>query len=480
MKVQSIDEKAIYRTSRDICIKKIHNDRYAVWNRYIPSIIFLNKDCIKLLNFLKNNTQPYKKFIGFKRLLRILFKNNIIHEGNDDFLKENLLKNGEEFLKKINKSFCSIIEEKLHFVELSIINHRCNLRCPYCIIKYLKKQKKSVDNASKKTKMRKLLYLVEQFMCKSDKMKKPRRIHFNGGEILLEFEMIEAVVDYINKKYPKEKIDFSINTNATLIDEKIAKFLAQEKFKSIAISLDGYRENNEKTRKYADGRGTFDNIITSVGLINKYRSNPLNFFQGTLVHESEFDVNKVQEMKNYGFKNARLGVNVLDISKDDAEKMAELHLKMIIDSKDKDILIKDGYLDTFNFTVGNSKKSKMKNFSFFCSGLSNLPGRILYYNIDTEEINLLCGYCVDVQTQFDEIDGNIYHPLIFEKGINFLKKRWEAYKEICLDCELAGICKGGCVMTGLNSFNKKNEAACAFQKAAWKHFLNYISAQKER
>jgi len=77
-----------------------------------------------------------------------------------------------------------------------------------------------------------------------------------------------------------------------------------------------------------------------------------------------------------------------------------------------------------------------------------------------------------------EIDNDIYNRLISDQCFNFIKNRINQFFKICIDCEIVGACRGGCVTSGIDSFNNKNEAACAFKKEAWNIFLKYLYINK--
>ena len=155
-------------------------------------------------------------------------------------------------------------------------------------------------------------------------------------------ETNKEIVNYVKEKYPMEKFEFSVNTNATLINEEIARFLVHN-FRGIGISIDGYRETNNKTRIYNNGKGSFDDALRGWRLLNKYRSKPEKTYQGTLIPRHDFDINNLIEMKEYGFTSARLGVDVLNITQKEAKQMAELSFNMSIKSKDIGLHVIHGY-----------------------------------------------------------------------------------------------------------------------------------------
>jgi uncharacterized protein len=86
---------------------------------------------------------------------------------------------------------------------------------------------------------------------------------------LLNFDLIKNVVNEVNYKYSKDyKINFTITTNGTLLKDTAIDFLLLNNF-SICISLDGPREEHDRNRVYADGRGTFDIILGNIRRIEQ-------------------------------------------------------------------------------------------------------------------------------------------------------------------------------------------------------------------
>jgi radical SAM protein with 4Fe4S-binding SPASM domain len=475
-KNKNFSEDSIYKSSSAVYFREVGANRYAVWNRYRPSIMFLNHDGIELLKYMRSNKEPYKKFTGFKRTLRKFIANEVLCEKQGDNFKENFIKSGEKMLKKIEKEMETHRKERLPYAELSIYNRACNLSCPYCIVNYIYNKNHKPVKKSKKEKIDRLLNVVDQFMAPETHGRVKQRIHFNGGEILLEFDTVEAVVKHVKEKYPRKKIEFAINTNATLVDDRVAQLLSDKNFNFVAISIDGYLENNNKTRRYHDGSETFSDIINGLNLLNKYREKPIDFFQGTILPDKQFDARKIEEMKKYGLHQARMGIDLVGMPPEQAKGMADLHFKMVIDSFNQDVQVSDDYIKLFLSTI--ESKKKYKDFSFYCAGFSQLAGKVFQYNIETEMVGNLCLFATNIQVALDEIKDDIYHPLLSKKVFNYLNERFEVFKEVCIDCEMAGICRGGCILSGIDPFNKKNEAACIFRKETWNHFLAHINSEK--
>jgi len=460
------NDKKIYRSSSAIATECIEENHYAVWNRFFPKIIFLNEDGHKLLEYLSTNRKPYKTFVGKKDILQKMVVGNLIFSEATDPYKYDFINSGEKLLDRIANSMNKHCENKLPYSTVVIFNHRCNLKCPYCIVKYVHNKNHKRINKPTADKIGRLIRCLSNVINNNWL----GRIVFNGGEILIEWEMIRSVVEYIKREFPGARVEYDINTNATLVTEDIAKYFAENKFKTIGISIDGYRETHNMTRQFTDGSESFNDVIRAINIINKYAPNPIESFQGTLINKHNVQVNKLVAMNKYGFKRARMGINLLGISKEDAKEMAEKYFKVMISALDNGWHIDDDYAISYKSILNRSENI----FTFYCKGFTNYPADILYYNIDTEMVNIACNYATDVQVSLDEVSDNIYHPIIYEKGLRYLRKRFAMIKGTCMNCEIVGICRGGCILKGIDAFNKLNEGGCQFQKEMWKQMLKYI------
>lgn len=91
---------------------------------------------------------------------------------------------------------------------------------------------------------------------------------FHGGEPLLagaEFfrDAVSIIRDVIG---PNIGSSFGVQTNGTLITEKVIKIFNEEDI-SIGLSLDGPQIVNDKYRIYTNGRGSFDDVMRGIQLL---------------------------------------------------------------------------------------------------------------------------------------------------------------------------------------------------------------------
>lgn len=143
----------------------------------------------------------------------------------------------------------------------------CNLRCKYCFYHDVSDRREIkffgfMNHDVMEVLIRKSLDFADLHCA----------FAFQGGEPTLsglQFYMdFCAAVDRYNKK--NIEIQYSIQTNGTMIDDSWAEFLKEHNF-LVGLSLDGYKDINDSLRIGPDGKGTFNQIIKTVSTFNKYK-----------------------------------------------------------------------------------------------------------------------------------------------------------------------------------------------------------------
>lgn len=114
-----------------------------------------------------------------------------------------------------------------------LITTRCNLCCKYC---YLPIGGKKIDMAPQ---------TMEQALKRAASGGGRPHVQISGGEPTLNREMIFRTVCKAGEIVPGATV--ALQTNATLIDDDLARFLRQNSVQ-VGISLDGLRQVHEKQR----------------------------------------------------------------------------------------------------------------------------------------------------------------------------------------------------------------------------------------
>lgn len=143
----------------------------------------------------------------------------------------------------------------------------CNFKCKYCFYEDVAHNREVQSYGFMSTKT------LEQIVKKALKFAKDEcTFTFQGGEpTLVGLDFYKDLIKF-QKKYNKKglKIHNSIQTNGYLIDKEWAKFLHNNNF-LVGISLDGTKEINDINRIDANKEGTYDKILETIGLFNKYK-----------------------------------------------------------------------------------------------------------------------------------------------------------------------------------------------------------------
>lgn len=142
----------------------------------------------------------------------------------------------------------------------------CNLNCEYCFYHSLASERTEFSKGMmSKATAHKVIESALEFADSTDVF-----FTFQGGEPLLSpIDFYKDFVEFANEKNEKRsKINYCLQTNATLITEELAGFFAKNNF-LVGVSLDGDRELN-KYRVYPDGKDSFDDAIKGIDLLKKY------------------------------------------------------------------------------------------------------------------------------------------------------------------------------------------------------------------
>lgn len=146
------------------------------------------------------------------------------------------------------------------------IGPRCNLNCEYCF--YLEKQAlfpKDEDYVMSDE-------VLEAYITKYITLQPTPVVGFvwQGGEpTLLGLDFYKKVIELQRPYVDQKEITHSLQTNGTLLDDEWCKFLKDNNF-LVGLSFDGPKEIHDRYRKDAGGKGSFDKVMRSLKLLQKY------------------------------------------------------------------------------------------------------------------------------------------------------------------------------------------------------------------
>ncbi|NVJ51254.1 MAG: radical SAM protein [Gammaproteobacteria bacterium] len=137
---------------------------------------------------------------------------------------------------------------------------KCNFRCTYCYEDFeLGKMSRDTIDGIKN--------FISQRVAAIDKL----HLSWFGGEPLLAKEIVLEIAEHAFIEAQKNNVELSggFTTNAYLLDQALFQRFVALKQNHYQISLDGWEDVHDTTRKRADGKGTFDVIWKN---INTYKA----------------------------------------------------------------------------------------------------------------------------------------------------------------------------------------------------------------
>ncbi|HLX45169.1 MAG TPA: quinohemoprotein amine dehydrogenase maturation protein [Bryobacteraceae bacterium] len=165
-------------------------------------------------------------------------------------------------------------EFPLQRVVLNVTN-QCNLACTYC---YEYSEDKITEPQGKPKYMTKdVAESAIEMLIRESSGRKSIHVTFFGGETLLNFPVMRSTVEFAKKKAAEvgKEIEFSLTTNATLLNEEIIQFLSDQRI-GVTVSIDGDKELNDKMRVFHDGRGSYEIIAPKIKqLLKGHRTNSI-------------------------------------------------------------------------------------------------------------------------------------------------------------------------------------------------------------
>jgi uncharacterized protein len=155
------------------------------------------------------------------------------------------------------------------------VTNQCNLACGYC---YEYSDDKISNTEGKPKYMNDEVARSAIDMLIQESADRPSiHVTFFGGETLMNFPLLRSSVDYAKRKAAEtgKQVEFSLTTNATLLDEQIVDFLAEHRV-GVTVSIDGDRELNDRMRVFHDGRGSYDIIVPKIKmLLERHKTNSI-------------------------------------------------------------------------------------------------------------------------------------------------------------------------------------------------------------
>ncbi len=358
-------------------------------------------------------------------------------EDRDEFFRE-LLKRRVLIAK--NESVSGHDNSQIHQASIPLktlilhLTDACNLRCDYCYhTEWSDKpvEKKVMDTAAAHHAVD---FLIEQSGDLGEIV-----LVFFGGEPLLNFKLIPAVVDYARQKASAKgkKVNFAVTTNGTLLRDEIVEYLQHNNI-GVTVSLDGFDDIHDRYRRFPDGSPSYAVTLPKLQRLLDQSNHRPAVARVTLVDKPDRVPQILDHLLKLGF--AEVGFAPVTTGHPDFQ----------LDGQAMDLL-----LNEFENLAENFLQAAREG-KFF--GFSNLIDLLVSLH-QGEVMNYPCGaglglfavdplgrlYLCQRFTGIDEFNmGDVFDGFNHNKLAKFREEAEISNKTDCRKCWVRTICTGGC------------------------------------
>ena len=341
---------------------------------------------------------------------------------------------------------------------LILPTYDCNFRCPYCFERHrLCRGEEWLHKTMSKEMVDAIFQAVENEKARGVKAKS---CQLYGGEPFLEKN--SELVRYIVRKAADAGMTLSAVTNGYSLD-CFLDLLEEYPFKSLQITLDGVKEDNDRRRVYIGGGGSFEKIMENTGLaVSKGIKTSIRINTGPSNLERVHLLKQVFEDRgltafpefSYYYAPTKGETHV--------QTDSELTCREIVDT-----LIQNGFeekeamehVSHYSVYMGGIR-DLIKTQTYFSPSDSHCGAEKMMYLIDPEGAIYTCWDCVARENmRVGRVDT--------EKGkfaFNFSLLQWNFRNVLnmpkCMKCPYVFVCGGGCAAWAYKETGNISEPYC--------------------
>jgi len=315
------------------------------------------------------------------------------------------------------------------------------------------------------------------FLIAQSDQRRNLEVDFFGGEPMLNFETVKALVAYgrAREKETGKRFRFTLTTNGALLTDDVHPYINKH-MDNVVLSLDGRPEVNDNMRKLAAGKsGSYNTVYPKIKALADARNQRQYYVRGTYTrHNTDFAAD-VLHLADTGFTQISVEPVVAPPEADYSLRAEDLPALYAEYEKLADALLtreKDGNpVNFFHFqmdlTGGPCLAKRVTGCGAGSEYLAITPNGKLFpchqfVGDDTFCLGDLDTGIVNTQIVADFAACHVYS------------------KPACRDCWARYYCSGGCMATAHNThgdINKPDEISCNLQKKRIECALYMASAK---
>ena len=356
-----------------------------------------------------------------------------------------------------------------------ILSEQCNLACKYCFLGNNDAEKRSQFNLQSMTVEiadKAIDFYVRQLkMSGCDFEKEHPVVIFYGGEPMVNYPVLVYIAEKLIAMKEQESclknLNMSMVTNGLLLDaERINKL--KELGVGVAISVDGFTENDNAMRVDRQGNTVFGKILEKIKLCQE-----LGLDISLSVTLSEETVknreNIIKLVKEYGIK--AFGFNIM-MSSDTfvlPESYNEAAAQFIIDE-----FVELRKLGIYEDRMMRKLDAFAKSQVYYSDCAATAGGQIVI--APNGQVGICQGCLYDKRFFKSNVDDESFDAREDADYIEW-SKLTPVNREECLDCPALGICGGGCPINAMylkegNTIHSMDTRFCVHSKKTLEFLIN--------
>lgn len=343
--------------------------------------------CINYFNFEKFGEQEYLitndagrylflKEDEFQALVNQSFSK---YEALEKKLEENLFAtrgNKEIFIEKVASEIRSYKDNLFEGPSLHIfvLTTQCNQRCVYCQAS-VKEDGHMMNKETAKRAVDIAMQSPSNYLS----------FEFQGGEPLLNYEVMQFIVEYTESINKDKNIQFNLVSNLSLLTEEMIIFFKEHQV-SISTSIDGPKDLHMKNRPFRDEK-SLDDITKNIEAIRKNSIQNIGAIQTTTRQSFEYYKEIVDQYIECGMNNIFVRpLTPLGFAQKSWEKIGYTPEEFIAFYKDVFDYIMQLALQGIDIMEGHAMiflrkilGHKTGNYTELCSPCGAVRGQLAYY-----------------------------------------------------------------------------------------------------
>lgn len=375
-----------------------------------------------------------------------------------DEVKE-LAAKGELFAKDEYQDYMEQFRDRPTVVKALCLHiaHDCNLACRYCFAEegeYHGRRALMPFEVGK---------AALDFLIANSGNRRNLEVDFFGGEPLMNFEVVKALVSYgrEQEKVHHKNFRFTLTTNGVLLDDEVMEF-ANREMANVVLSIDGRKEVHDKMRPFRKGAGSYDMIVPKFQKLADSRNQERYYVRGTFTHHNLDFSQDVLHLADLGFK--QISVEPVVAQPEDDYALREEDLPQLFEEYDR-LAVE---------MIRRYKEGRDFNFFHFMIDLEGGPcvaKRLSGCGSGTEYLAVTpwgdfypCHQFVGSE---DFLMGNVTEGIV-NKTLQGEFKGCNVYaKEKCSNCFARFYCSGGCAANAYHfqgNITDTYDIGCQLQK----------------